>query len=271
MGGLMFIIGVVAAIAVSFAILPGAQLYYAFSALLLSLSYGFIGFIDDYVKIRQKRNQGLTTMQKLVLQILVAIVFLYTLSIMGRLSTIVTVPFWLSFDLGVLYYPFAAVLIVGFVNAVNLTDGVDGLASSVTLIAASSFLVIFGIHSIAEGSLLSAALAGGCLGFLVWNIPPAKIFMGDTGSMFLGGLVVSLAFLCGHPMLIFFIGIVYLLEAASVIMQVLYFKLTKGKRIFKMTPIHHHFEMSGYSESSIVLLFTAVTIIGGIVAVLSVR
>ena len=159
-------------------------------------------------------------------------------------------------------------IIIGAVNAVNLTDGVDGLAASVTMVAAMGFMLIAAIQSFTQMDLMAAALAGGCLGFLVWNFHPAKVFMGDTGSMFLGGMVVALAFGLLKPVLLLFIGIVYVVETMSDIIQIGSVKLT-GKRVFKMAPIHHHFEMCGWSEVKIVVVFSAVTALGCLIAVLS--
>ena len=159
-------------------------------------------------------------------------------------------------------------IIIGAVNAVNLTDGVDGLAASVTMVAAMGFMLIAAIQSFTQMDLMAAALAGGCLGFLVWNFHPAKVFMGDTGSMFLGGMVVALAFGLRKPVLLLFIGIVYVVETMSDIIQIGSVKLT-GKRVFKMAPIHHHFEMCGWSEVKIVVVFSAVTALGCLIAVLS--
>lgn len=162
------------------------------------------------------------------------------------------------------------IIITGFVNAVNLTDGLDGLSSSVTFVYAVAFLVIAGILQFGQASVIAAALAGGTLGFLVWNFYPAKVFMGDTGSLFLGGLVVALAFQVGMPLLLVFAGVVFWCEAFSVIIQVCYFKATHGKRLFKMSPIHHHFEMCGWSEVKIVSVFALVGLLGGALAVWSV-
>ena len=161
----------------------------------------------------------------------------------------------------------ALFFIYGFVNAVNLTDGIDGLASSVTLVVCCIYMLITGIVGLYSANTLSAAFAGACVGFLVWNIHPAKMFMGDTGSLFLGGAVVGLSFCTGRPILLLLLGIVYLIEALSVVIQVTYFKKTK-KRIFKMTPIHHHFEMCGWKEEKIVFVFSAVTLLAGIIVVL---
>jgi len=179
------------------------------------------------------------------------------------------VPPFGQIDLGIFYYVLAMIIIIGFVNAVNLTDGIDGLASSVTFVYAVIFIVISAIAGLDRNGMLAAALAGGCLGFLVWNFYPAKVFMGDTGSMFLGGMVVALAFGVDMPIIILLAGVIYLIEAFSVMIQVFCYKLT-GKRLFKMSPIHHHFELSGYSEIKIVLLFSAVGLVGGILTALCV-
>ena len=172
-------------------------------------------------------------------------------------------------DFGVFYYPLMVLFIVFIVNAVNLTDGIDGLAASVTFVAAIGFMLITMIMGFAGMGIMATALAGACIGFLVWNFHPAKVFMGDTGSMFLGGMVVALAFGVGLPVILVLVGILYIIEALSVVIQVTSFKLT-GKRVFKMSPIHHHFEMSGYSEVKIVALFSLITLIGCALAVLAV-
>lgn len=240
-----------------------------FSAIGLAVGMGLIGFLDDYIKVVKKRNLGLTAKQKTFLQLLTA--FLYLLSMrLGGLSYT-----WLPFvgfidvtgGMGLLFWPVALFFIYGFVNAVNLTDGIDGLAASVTLVVCCIFMLLAALSGLAGINTLCVAAAGGCLGFLVWNLNPAKVFMGDTGSLFLGGLVVGLSFGVGCPVLLIFAGIVYLFEALSVILQVAYFKKTK-KRLFKMSPIHHHFEMSGWKENKIVLVFSTVSLLGGLLALL---
>ena len=168
-----------------------------------------------------------------------------------------------------MFWPVALIFIYGFTNAVNLTDGIDGLATSVTLVVSLFYMLAAGILNYLGINLLAAALAGSCVGFLLWNFHPAKIFMGDTGSMFLGGMVVALAFGVDRPVLLFLAGILYLMEAMSVVIQVTYYKKTK-KRLFKMSPIHHHFEMSGWREEKIVLVFSAVALIGCALAMLPV-
>ncbi len=195
------------------------------------------------------------------LQLLAAAAFAVTLYLAG--DTIFFIPFVGSFDIGIFIIPIAIFLVAGFNNAVNLTDGLDGLASSVTFIYSITFMLLAGIvYNNASMSIFGAAVAGGCLGFLLWNFYPAKVFMGDTGSLFLGGAVCALAFGIGQPILLIPAGIVYVLETASVMLQVVYFKLTHGKRLFKMAPLHHHFEMSGYSEVKVVSLFCFITCLG---------
>ena len=239
------------------------------AGLILALCTGLIGFIDDFIKVVKKRNLGLTAKQKTVMQIIVSAGYLYSLYLGGMTYT--RIPFigtvQIDKGLGLIFWPVALVFIYGFTNAVNLTDGIDGLATSVTTVVACFFIVVSaalgfnGLNSVLS-DICAAALAGGCIGFLLWNMHPAKIFMGDTGSMFLGGMVVSLSFMIETPIILLFAGILYFLEALSVVIQVTYFKKTGGKRLFKMTPIHHHFELSGWSENKIVLVFSLVTFIG---------
>ena len=226
-----------------------------------ALVFGIIGFIDDFFKVKFKRNLGLTALQKLALQLAASGCFLALMRWNGNLTGDVYVPFVnVTFSVNwIVYLAFAMFVIVGGVNAVNLTDGVDGLATGVTL----PVMVFFTVAATAAGShtvaLVPAAMIGGLFGFLCYNFHPAKVFMGDTGSLFLGGLVCGLAFALDMPLVLLPIGIIYIAETVSVIMQVTYFKLTHGKRIFKMTPIHHHFEMCGWSEKKIFTVFTAVT------------
>lgn len=272
MGGLLFIAGITAAVVMGGLMGgPGApqQNMRLFSGMVMALAFGAVGFLDDYIKVVKKQNLGLTARQKYLIQLIIGVFYLVMLYLCGDTSTVVVIPFFGQIDLGLFYYAFALFVITGFVNAVNLTDGIDGLASSVTFVYALIFFVISGVLQRGGASTLAAALAGGCLGFLVWNFHPAKVFMGDTGSLFLGGLVVALAFEVGLPLLLALAGVVYWCEAFSVILQVISFKST-GKRIFKMSPIHHHFEMSGWSEIKIVVVFSFVAFIGGILAILSV-
>lgn len=280
MGGLMFIGGIVLAVAIGYIVLRlssaetlsegtvTAEMRF-WAGIVMALAYGFVGFVDDYIKVVKKRNLGLNAKQKLVMQFLIAATYLLCAFLAGDNSTVVPIPFIGQLNLGIFYYPIMMFVIVGAVNAVNLTDGVDGLASSVTFVVGIAFIFICSILDQAKMGLLAVALAAGCVGFLVWNFHPAKVFMGDTGSMFLGGMVVALAFGAGNPVILVLVGIIYVVEALSDILQVGSYKLTH-KRIFKMAPIHHHFEMSGWSENKIVFVFSAVTLVFGGLAVLSV-
>ena len=279
MGGLLFIIGIIIGVFVGFVLYKMAmpsnitvnsgENIRLWAGLLAAIGFGLIGFIDDYIKVVKHRNLGLNAMQKTVFQLVIAICYIATLQLSGITSTIVVFPFIGQLDFGWFYYPLMVLGIYFIVNAVNLTDGIDGLASSVTTVYAIIFMLIATFLQYYTIHILAAALAGGCLGFLVWNFYPAKTFMGDTGSMFLGGCVVALAFGVDLPILILLAGIVYICEALSVVLQVISFKST-GKRIFKMSPIHHHFEMCGWSEIKIVTVFTAVTVVFGILAIICV-
>lgn len=233
---------------------------------IMALLFMAVGFLDDYIKVVKKRNLGLRAMQKLVFQIIIAGAFLFVLKSLGDATTSIIIPFVGAINLGILYYPLMIMFIIFMVNSVNLTDGVDGLCGSVTLVVSLAFLMIFVVVGNSEYAVYAIALAGGCLGFLLWNLNPAKVFMGDTGSMFLGGSVVALSFATGYSLIIVLVGIIYVIESLSVILQVISFKTT-GKRIFKMSPIHHHFEMCKWSEYKIVITFSAITLIAGIIAV----
>lgn len=220
---------------------------------------GAIGFIDDYAKFFKKQNEGLTAGQKYLLQLVVAALYLFFMVWKGGLTTVLKIPFLnLEWELGIFYYVFALILITGVVNSVNLTDGIDGLAASITAIVGGFFAVVSFAFGINDGVVLSGLAVGCCIGFFVYNFYPARVFMGDTGSLYLGGTVVGLAFLVNNPLIIVIVGIVYIAETLSVMLQVASFKLT-GKRIFKMSPIHHHFEKSGWSEIKIVGIFSLFT------------
>jgi len=285
MGGVLFAVGILTASCIGWAMYrlgggagepPSDFLLRRDSArfflgLGMAAAFGGIGFLDDYIKVVKKRNLGLKESQKLILQCLVTACYLTALYAFGDQSTVFFIPFWGILDAGVFYYPIAAFIIVGTVNAVNLTDGLDGLCSSVTFVAALGMMMVCSMLGFHTTGIQATALAGGCLGFLVWNFYPAKVFMGDLGSMFLGGMMVALAFGTGTPVLLALVGIVYVAEALSVLIQRVYFKLTHGERLFKMTPIHHHFEMSGYSEIQITALFSLLTAAGCVLAVLAVR
>ncbi len=265
MGGIMFIVGITLSAILTFGVylfINGgivAGTYETFIGLGMAVCYGIVGFIDDYIKVVKKRNLGLSAPQKLVLQFGVAALYLVLMRFLGNSDTATIIPFLGEVELGFFYYIISALVIVGIVNAVNLNDGVDGLCGSITFFAAVFMMLISSVMNSKGMIIESAALAGGCLGFLLWNFHPAKVFMGDTGSLFLGGMVCAVVFSLDVPVLILPIGIVYLAEMFSVMLQVGYFKLTKGKRLFKMAPIHHHFEMCGWSEVKVVCVFSAVT------------
>lgn len=261
MGGLMFIIGIgIAVFVVGFpAMLQGdfVHLY----LYLFALVFGIIGYIDDYKKVTKRQNEGLTALQKFVLQLAAAVVFLTLMRFEHLLSPNLYVPFLnVSLHLNwVVYLIFAAFVIVGTVNAVNITDGIDGLVSSVSLPVALFFICCAAWWGYTQIGVFAAALLGGLVGFLVYNFHPAKVFMGDTGSLFLGGCVAALAFAFDMPLVLLPVGIIYVLETLSDILQVAYFKATHGKRLFKMAPLHHHFEMCGWNEVKIVVVFTLVS------------
>lgn len=258
MGGLMFIFAAMLCLLMN---APAMEDYSVLYVLVLALCFGFIGFLDDFTKIKYKRNLGLTTLQKAMLQMAVSAIFLYVMYRSGSMDTHLYIPFFnVSFDLHpIVYIFFAMFVMVGCVNSVNLTDGVDGLSSSVTL----PVMVFFAATAMALGkwelALLPAALVGGLIAYLFYNWHPAKVFMGDTGSLFLGGVVCALAFALEMPLVLILVGFVYICETLSVILQVSYFKMTHGKRLFKMSPIHHHFEMCGWKEEKIVLTFAGVS------------
>ena len=271
MGGIMFIAGLVGALCACLPAIWAAADLRPVLIFALSLIFGLIGMVDDYTKIKKKQNQGLTPLQKLLLQIAAAALFVTVLRSMGYITGHVYIPFvnvlwqvpWF------LYLPCAIFVIVGAVNAVNLTDGIDGLAASVTAEVALFFSGVF----LAWGdssAVFSAGLLGALLGFLIYNKNPARVFMGDTGSLFLGGAVCGMAFACDLPLILVPVGIIYIAETLSDIIQVTYFKMTHGKRIFKMAPLHHHFEMCGWSEKKIVFVFTAITLVMCIVSYLGI-
>ena len=237
------------------------------AGLIMALGFAFIGFLDDYIKVVKKRNLGLTIKQKSVLQIVLMVGYLLTLYINNPLGTMF-IPFVGNVDTKIFFWVIGFAVIYCTTNAVNFTDGVDGLCGSVTLTAAISFIAVAVIRNCLGVSLLASALAGALVGYLIWNWHPAKVMMGDLGSMFLGGLVVAFAYAVDCPFIILLIGIIYVVEFGSDIIQIGYFKLTHGKRIFKMAPIHHHFEMCGWKEVKIVKIFSAVNLVGGIASVL---
>lgn len=275
MGGVIFIAGVVAAVIV--VAIPAFREgdMGALFVLLFSLFYGAIGFLDDYEKLKKKQNLGLSAKAKFLLQVVVAVALLFLLRLEGYLTPNLYIPFWhITIPLPEwLYFVLAAFIIVGTVNSVNLTDGLDGLATSVTI----PVFVCYTAVAFAWGSgfsslgIFAAGLTGAMFGFLVYNFYPAKCFMGDTGSLFLGGAVCGMAFALDMPLILIPLGIIYIIEALSDIIQVGYFKLSHGKRVFKMAPFHHHLEMGGWSghkwtEKQIVALFTAISVVFAVIA-----
>lgn len=264
MGGIGFII----AITVSYILVnrdPRALVVLIFAVLC-----GAVGFLDDFIKVYFKRNMGFNARQKTVCLIAAMIIFIVVSRLSGFISTEIYIPFFkVNVDLGFWYYPFIVIVLFGGINSVNLTDGIDGLASSVTAVVAVFFTVTAYVLGYYGLSYISAALLGGLIGFLVFNLNPAKVFMGDTGSLFLGGMISALAVLMKNPLILLAVGFVYVMEALSVILQVASFKLT-GKRIFKMSPLHHHFEMCGWCENKIVAVFSLVTAVFCIIGYLGV-
>lgn len=269
MGGLMFIAAAVICLLIC---LPFMQEKTVFYVLVLGLCFGLVGFLDDFFKLKFKRNLGLTAAQKAMLQMAVSAVYLYLLYLEGSVTSNLYIPF---VDKTIYIHPmayifFAMFVMVGCVNAVNLTDGIDGLCGSVTI----PVMVFFAAAAVCmkkfDLALLPAALTGGLVAYLFYNWHPAKVFMGDTGSLFLGGIVCGMAFALDMPLVLVLVGIVYIVETLSVILQVGYFKLTHGKRLFKMSPIHHHFEMCGWKEEKIVIVFTVVTALACVAAWLGV-
>lgn len=277
MGGLAFIaasvtVGVLASVYLAFTDGIRTTLPFMFT-LAFGVICGLIGCIDDAAKLRKKQNEGLTAPQKYLLQLIAAALYLLGMTLVCGVDTSLYIPFFdVELELGAFYYVIALLLLTGVNNAVNLTDGIDGLCSSVTLVVGLFFTAVGYMNGLAEPDgellLLGAVMIGSCAGFLVYNFYPARVFMGDTGSLFLGGLVVGGSFMLGKPLLVIVFGLVYIIETASVILQVGYFKLTHGKRLFKMAPIHHHFEKCGWSEIKIVVVASVVTVVMSIVSLL---
>lgn len=279
MGGVIFISAcILVCLTVGFESMRNGDYTHIF-VLLFALVFGAIGFLDDWEKLRKKQNLGLSAKAKFLLQLAAALVFVLLLRKLGYLSTRLYVPFW-NVDVyipEVLYFILAAFIIVGTVNAVNITDGVDGLASGTSLPVCLFFVAVsfmWGERYLSLG-IFASALLGGLMGFLVYNFNPAKVFMGDTGSLFLGGAIAALAFAYDMPLILITLGIVYIIETLSDIIQVTYFKLTHGKRVFKMAPFHHHLEMGGWTgkkwkEKELFALFTSVSLIFAIISFIGV-
>jgi len=262
MGGVIFVIAVVLAVAAQVPAMIRTQDFKPLLMLSVSLVFGAVGFIDDWTKVKHKRNKGLTAMQKLLLQIAAAALFVTVMRVMGYLTPHLYIPFvGITIDIPwIVYLVISVFIIVGADNAVNLTDGIDGLCTSVTMVVALYFTVMLSLRN-DSGAGFASALFGGLLAFFLFNKNPAKVFMGDTGSLFLGGAVCAMAFALDMPLILITVGIVYIIETLSDIIQVGYFKLTGGKRFFKMAPIHHHFEKCGWSEWKIVIVFSTVTLL----------
>ncbi len=280
MGGIMFIVSTILSVICvlvtdhlmggnlfgSEHILPDTLKVKLVAGVILAIGLGLVGFADDYIKVVKKRNLGLTEIQKTIPQVILIIGYLATLSMNGL--TYMNIPFVGAVDLKWFFWIFGIAVIYGAVNAVNFTDGVDGLCASVTSTAALAFCIAALMTKFFGISILAAALFGGCLGYLIWNYYPSKVMMGDTGSMFLGGMVVALAYAIDCPLILVFFGIIYVIEALSDVLQIGYFKITHGKRIFKMAPIHHHFEMCGWKERKIVTIFSLVNILGCVIGLI---
>lgn len=284
MGGLMFIIGIILSVLVSLLVckLTKTPMFNEMTAvatseqaklwagLLLALCLGLVGFADDFIKVKQQRNLGLTEVQKTVPQLLVIVAYLTTLQLSGSRSMLIPLYGRVSLDSVpgmIFFYVFGACVVYGAVNAVNFTDGIDGLCGSVTVPVGVAFAVMAYLQKNTSVSILGAALAGACAGYLVWNRYPAKVMMGDTGSMFLGGLVVALAYALDCPLILLPVGIVYVIEALSDLIQIGAIKVFHRK-VFLMAPIHHHLEMKGWSEKKIVFVFTLISLLGCINGVL---
>lgn len=238
--------------------------------LLMTVGFGLIGFLDDYLKVVKKQSEGLNPKQKMLLQIVMTAVFCFYLMHFSGLGTVVLIPFFgIEWEMGWLYIPLVFLVVLGTDNGVNFTDGLDGLCSSVTIVVAA-FFTILSLQVDGGIAPITAAVAGALMGFLLFNCYPAKVFMGDTGSLALGGFVSSAALMLQQPFLILIVGFIYLAEVVSVIIQVFYFKKTHGKRFFRMAPIHHHFELGGWSETRVVTVFTVVTALLCLIAYLGV-
>lgn len=262
MGGIIFLLGITAGTLVF-----GLRYKDSIPVLLMTLGFGLVGFLDDYIKVVLKRSLGLKPWQKMGMQFLITAAFAYYMVKVSPASLLIRIPFTggKMFSLGWFSVVLLFVAVLGTVNGSNFTDGLDGLASSVTVVIAGFFAVI--ATKACQGLLpVILAFMGGLLGFLVFNCHPAKVFMGDTGSLALGGFVISTAYMMNMPIYVIIVAGIYFIEVLSVIMQVSYFKITKGKRIFKMAPIHHHFELCGWSETKVVTVFTIITFLLCVIA-----
>ena len=266
MGGIIFLIPVIV-----IGIFYGASHKEVIPVLLLTIGFGIIGFLDDYIKVVRKHNLGLRAWQKILAQFVITVLFALYVEKFTDISLSMRVPFTdIMLDFGFWNIPILFFIALGTANGTNFTDGVDGLCASVTAVVAG-FFAIAGIHYGASGAqVMSAAMAGALLGYLVYNVYPGKVMMGDTGSLAIGGFVTGIAYVMQMPIFIAIVGFIYALEVISVIMQVSYFKITHGKRIFRMAPIHHHFEKGGWSETKVVNVFTTVTVLLALIGYLAI-
>ncbi|MCR5810658.1 MAG: phospho-N-acetylmuramoyl-pentapeptide-transferase [Lachnospiraceae bacterium] len=270
MGGIMILLGLAAA-CITACLLPGIGGSEVIPVLILAVGFGLVGFIDDYLKVVKKKSDGLSAKQKMALQIVIALLFALYITKINAIPLTMKVPFvpGLYLDLKLLNIPAFLFISVATVNGTNFTDGVDGLASCVT-VATALFFTIAAAFAGSGAAAAGGAMIGALLGFLIYNANPAKVFMGDTGSLALGGFVTAMAYLLQLPLFIPIVGFIYFIEVLSVIIQVAYFKKTHGKRIFRMAPIHHHFELGGWSEVKVVAIFTIVTVILSTAALLGI-
>lgn len=264
MGGLIFLIGFLGG-----SVIFSGRYSNTIPIILMTIGFGIIGFIDDYIKVVLKRSLGLKPLQKIVLQLVVTAIFAVYMTKISGVNLLIRIPFTGGYmlDLSWFSYVILFLAVLGTVNGANLTDGVDGLASSVTVVIAIYFAVIAVMENMGLEPT-SLAIIGALLGFLVFNCHPAKVFMGDTGSLALGGYVIATAYMLNMPIYVIIVAFIYVLESVSVILQVGYFKISGGKRIFKMAPIHHHFELCGWSETKVVTIFTIISIFAAVIAFL---
>ncbi|MFI3175960.1 MAG: phospho-N-acetylmuramoyl-pentapeptide-transferase [Eubacteriales bacterium] len=262
MGGILFLVSVTIT-----SLLYCKEYPAVIPVLFVTIGFGLIGFLDDYIKVVLKRSKGLSALHKLIGQIIVTGIFAYYITEYAQIDLAMKIPFTsnLVLDLGRWNIPFLFIVVLATVNGINFTDGLDGLASSVTIMVATFFSVV-AIGTASGIEPITCAVVGGLLGFLLFNVYPASVFMGDTGSLALGGFVAATAYMLQMPLFILIVGFIYVIEMLSVVLQVTYFKLSGGKRIFKMAPIHHHFELCGWSETRIVAVFSIITAILCLVA-----
>lgn len=266
MGGLIFLTAILIATPIM-SYIYGVLTTQTLVLLLVLIGFGIIGFLDDFIIVVMKRNLGLTSLQKLIGQIIIAI-FAFFLLKLGPFDTVISIPFTdLEIDMGVFYVIFLIFWLVGFSNAVNLTDGLDGLVSGTSSIAFAAFGILAVAYNQQDIAMFAFVVSGAMLGFLLFNMKPARVFMGDTGSLALGGALAMISILIKQEFLLLVIGVVYVIETLSVMIQVVSFKTT-GKRVFKMSPIHHHFELSGWSEWKVVLVFWGVAFLAAVLPVL---